>query len=78
SAFALDAATKIEKFKTTAYGAADGAAALGRSVGLTGESFAKLTLEQQKSIEAAALAAQSAEKNVQAAKAEADALTRTV
>lgn len=51
-------------------------ATLGRTAGFTGESFAKLTLEQQKQIDAATLTAQSAEKHVQAMKAEADAITR--
>lgn len=77
STFAEQAGERIAKFKETAYGADDALQGLNKTLGFTGQSFAKLTLEQQKQIEAAALQAQSAEKNVQAKKAEADAITRT-
>lgn len=76
SEFAETAGARISAFKETAYGADEALAKLGKTAGFTGDSFAKLTLEQQKAIDAATLAAQSAEKGVQAAKAEAEAITR--
>lgn len=73
SDFAAQSGARIAAFKETAYGAEQALGALNKTAGFTGESFAKLTLEQQKLIDAAALASQTAEKNVQAKKSEAEA-----
>lgn len=83
SDFAAQSGEKIKAFQDrvdaiagSSASASEGLGQLGKTAGFTGESFAKLTLEQQKLIDAAAVAAQSAEKAVQGAKAEADAITR--
>lgn len=74
--FAQQAGARIAAFKETAYGADEALTKLGKSAGFTGESFAKLTIEQQKLIEGTTLGAQSAEKNVQAKKSEAEEVVR--
>lgn len=72
--FALQSAERLDRFKTTAYGAGEGAQSLGTSLGALGSSFAKLAIDQQTAIDQATLGAQTAEKRVQAAKAEAEAI----
>lgn len=66
STFAEQAGQRIEQFKATAYGANDGAKALGVGVAALGESFAKLALEQQKAVDAADINARSLELLAQA------------
>ena len=74
--FAEQAGARINAFKETAFGADEALNQLGRTAGFTGQSFARLTLEQQKLISAADGAAQSAAKGVEARKAEAEASSR--
>lgn len=72
--FADEAASKVSKFKETAYGADEGTKALSASVTTLGKSFASLSLEQQKAIDKAEAQVSSATKYTQAAKDQADAV----
>ena len=68
-----DSAGRMAEFERTAYGADKATKALGGGLDALGSSFAKLAFDQQAAIDAANLQAQSAEKNVQGKKAEAQA-----
>lgn len=72
--FAIQSAERIELFKQTAYGAAEGATQLSAGLGRLGSSFAQLAIRQQEQIDQATLGAQNAEKRTQAAKSEAEAI----
>ena len=65
---------RLDEFSQNTLGAQRETKALGAEVAKLGDSFAKLALDQQAQIDAATLAAQTATKNVQARKAEADGI----
>jgi tape measure domain-containing protein len=72
--FAQQAATNIAKFRDTAYGATDGTAKLSEGTRALGVSFAALSIEQQKVIDATEAQVSSSTKYTQAAKDQGEAL----
>lgn len=66
SEFALEAGANIEKFKTTAYSAGAASDTAAKSVASLGGSFARLSLDQQKAVDAADLSARTLEVLAQA------------
>jgi tape measure domain-containing protein len=75
---AQEGATRIEQFKRTAYGAAEGTTELARAAEAGGASFAKLALELQAGVDQAELSTRVADKLAQAVEAQANSVTKNI